>query len=156
MMNAYRKWLCKQNESTGKPIWWVVFGLGLAIVLAWVAAALPYIGTMFKWNSLGEIVVLPTGLGLIIYRFWTLPDPVATYYIVGVILSVALAMFGWLIAEIGFNYGRGLRYYMPASGHPCGYWLSESERLRFIDAIGDILIKHIKNFGTLIKHIFVR
>lgn len=54
-------------------------------------------------------------------------------------------MFGWLMAEIGFNYGRGLRYHMPESGLPCGYWLSESERLRFIDAIRDRLIKRTKN-----------
>lgn len=145
-MNAYRKWLCKQNESTGKPRWWVVFGLGLAIVFAWVAATLPCIGMFTGWNSLGEIVRLSTGnLGLTIYGFWTVPEPVATYYIVGVILGVALAMFGWLMTEIGFNYGCGLRYHMPESGLPCGYWLSESERLRFIDAIKDKYIKYIKN-----------
>jgi len=104
-------------------MWWVVFGLGIVIVLTWVAAALPCIGMFTGWNSLGEIVHLSTNkLGLTIYGFWTLSEPVATYYIVGVILSVALVMFGWLIAEIGQNYGHGLRYYMPASGHPHGCW----------------------------------
>jgi hypothetical protein len=127
MMNAYRRWLVRQNVRTGRPIWRLVNVLGVMLVVWWALLALPLVGLTLGVDALGRIVHLPWGgLGLLIFNGLIIPEPlhepVAGRYWVAVLLAIPVAKFGFLMALIGSYYKRGLRYYMPAPGHPWGYW----------------------------------
>lgn len=127
MMNTYRRWLVRQNARTGRRIWRLVHSLGVMLVTLWAILALPLVGLALGVDALGKIDHLPGGgLGLLVFNGLIIPDPmpdpVASYYWIAILLTIPVAKLGFLMALIGSYYGRGLRYYMPTPGYAWGYW----------------------------------
>lgn len=122
-MKAYQNLLMRMNRYSGRKIWWPMWGLGVFVVIVWVAADLPFVGVVIGWGMIGRVEHLSAGgTALTLYGFWSIPEPWASYYMAGVIFSIAIMKAGQLLAILSYNYGRGLKYYPPCAGAPTGFW----------------------------------
>lgn len=130
MIKQYRKWLFMQNKNSGKKMWWLVFAVGLLLVLLWIASIMPCVAIFTSTLSvLGKIEHSGGGIyELIVYGHWVLQEPTATYYICSVILCLPFALVGYLMILIGANFAIGWFYVIPVEGYPTGCWIPRIPR----------------------------
>lgn len=123
-MNSYQKWLVSQNATTGHLMWKIVFGIAVLFILVWTALVLPAAISFAGFETfLGRAVDLSDGnVGFMLYGRWILPDPIGSYYMVGVVFSLVFVKMAWLIAEFSNNFANGYIYEMPRRGSPLGEW----------------------------------
>ena len=123
MVQAYLRWLVRHNDQSGQRKWWFVWAVGCLLIDGWTVAASPLVLKVIGIEALAETVKLTTGLGLKMYFLWTIPDPMASYFWIGVILAVPFVKLGLLLMEIGWHFGRGHQMYW-CPGRSRGQWVT--------------------------------
>ena len=98
------------NHTSGSSAWWILFAVGIAMIVTWFVAILPWVD-LFTGGYLG-IGQFNRVLGttMIVYGTLELSSEIATYYLVAVLLGIIVAKFGLLCAMVGRNYARGYLY----------------------------------------------
>ncbi|OGL98971.1 hypothetical protein A2304_03320 [Candidatus Uhrbacteria bacterium RIFOXYB2_FULL_57_15] len=123
MIRSFANLLISLNPTSGQRSWWIVWGAGMIVLIAWLATALPFIdlftGSMVgigkyggKWRT---TTMFAYGVEM--------SARTADYYFLVVLLGIAAVKIGWILINVGGSFARGYKYnYVPAMGILGGHW----------------------------------
>jgi len=119
VIRSFANLLISLNPTSGQRSWWIVWGAGMIVLIAWLATALPFIdlftGSMVgigkyggKWRT---TTMFAYGVEM--------SARTADYYFLVVLLGIAAVKIGWILIQCRRQLREGVQVQLRARhGHP--------------------------------------
>lgn len=118
----FNRFLISLNSTSGRREWWLIWLLGITMIIAWLAIALPWVdfitGSMVgigAYNSNADTLV-------VWYKF-SFHGREGDYYFLVAFFGIAIMKFGLLTSTVAGNFARGYQRTPPFRGNAWGDWV---------------------------------
>lgn len=120
----YRNFLCNIcNPRTGRGFWKLVEVIGYLMMIVWVVAVLPFVGSLIGISSLGYFDHGGSALIVAYKGLFSIANSDTKLYLSIIFFGIAFAKMGVLVQILGHNYRTGYVYIRPEAHSPLGSWI---------------------------------